>query len=121
MKNGKIVKSIKLLIKAFTKEFKTFLSKYYESVFDFWFVFCVFVLCINDSTANRFICILFIYMLRIIFVKSIRMLKKETSQIPRIKKRLTYKTEDGEVMVSRNDWNEAILYLYMVENYMEKQ
>jgi len=46
--------------------------------------------------------------------------KKKAPPFPESPKRLTYKDRDGSIRISREDWEEAAIYLYEVEEYIKR-
>lgn len=45
---------------------------------------------------------------------------KKNEEFPAVNKRFTKKLNDEKIVINKKDWQDAILYLYDIENYLGK-
>lgn len=123
MKNGKNkIKMVWNLIKVNVTYMTELASSYYRLIIDICLI--VFPMGFVDFYYNEgktilMIGILIIQLLLFLFKAFIMLSKNEKEGFPILNKRLT-ENINGEIRIKKGNLQEAILYLYQVENYAER-
>lgn len=79
------------------------------------------MLCINNDNRGKSIIIYIISVLPLLIVNYLQKdIKKSKNGFPVVNKRYTKKLDDEMIIITKNDWPDAILYLYEIENYLGK-
>ena len=112
-------KPIKRLLMDFKRRFwNTRTAKFLNDV---WFVVAN-VLCLFFSEDKTVFLIFFVssFVFYRIISALIKAVDEVNSEMPDFKRRFTKKREDGSIVIENGMLNEAILYLYALEEYIEK-
>lgn len=123
MKNGKNkIKMVWNLIKVNVTYMAELALSYYRLIIDICLIifpmgFVDFAY--NEGKTTLMIGILIIQLLLFLFKASIMLCKNEKEGFPVLNKRLT-ENVNGEIRIKKGNLQEAILYLYQVENYAER-
>ena len=123
MKNGKNkIKMVWNLIKVNITYMADLALSYYRLIIDISLI--VFPMgfvdfCYNEGKKTLMIGILIIQLLLFLFKAIVMLCKNEKEGFPVLNKRLT-ENVNGEIRIKKGNLQEAILYLYQVENYAER-
>jgi len=72
----------------------------------------------DEEILKKFICWIFLYLIHELF--NLAFIYDDKKKLPRVNKRFTKITSDGVVKVKAEEFQQAILFLYDVENYLGK-
>lgn len=99
------------------------INRKYEVIIGWMIIIITFLtmLYINDFNRIKFIISYFLILLLLLLIE-IMFEKKNNREkgFPKVNKRFTIKIDEELVTIKKENWKEAILYLYEIENYLGK-
>lgn len=99
------------------------LDKYFNQITTTLFILLTLSTMLTINDYNRVIYILYyiLFSLLMLIVRTIRnKINIKQNGFPEIKKRFTKKLDNEMIVISKEDWPGAILYLYEIENFLGK-
>lgn len=97
-----------------------YIIKHINIILNFYYCFLCNIIIFSNKTNNmqKSLTFTFGYIIMLLCIYLANKTFEEENQLPKLNKRFTNKSQDGSIYIKKSDWQEAILYLSMVEDYI---
>lgn len=114
---------IKIALKEIVNKFGNWIYNNYD-VLTGWIIYIytlITMILINDNNRVKTIILYFVVVFVLLLInKTNEIMTRNKKGFPNVNKRFTKKIDNELVMINKSEWQEAILYLYEIENYLGK-